>query len=471
MTQALGNNLSLADVDRRTLMHPLTSIELHERNGPLIFGAAQGSTIKGPDGRDLLDLGAGLWCVNVGYGRPELADTAARAMRELSYHHLFGGASNEPAIHLADRILTLFHEQAAAPQMSKVFFGTSGSDANDTAYKLVRYYHNLLGRPEKKKVISRFGAYHGLTYAAAGLTGIPIYHKAFDLPQQGVLHAECPHPYRFGRVDEDEAAFSRRMAENLKDIIHRDGADTIAAFIAEPVMGTGGVLLPPKGYLPAIEAVLRENDILFIVDEVITGFGRLGSWFATGRYGLAPDIVTLAKGVTSAYFPLSATVISNRVWDVLRDASPQWGPIMHGFTYSGHPVGCAVGLTNIGVIEREDLVAKSASTGKYFLDRLRAKIGDHAHVGDIRGGGLMLGVEFVADRKSRRFFKPGQDPHRLVARKVMEEGALVRPLPFIEVTSFSPPLSITREEIDRGIEQYARGLEAATPELSALASA
>jgi L-2,4-diaminobutyrate transaminase len=453
------------------MLHPLTSIAMHEKNGPLIFGKASGVNIVGPSGRELMDLGAGLWCVNAGYGRPELADAAAQAMRDLSYYHIFGGASNEPAIHLADEILTLFHETAGAPHLSKVFFGTSGSDANDTAYKLVRYYNNLLGRKQKKKVISRVGAYHGLTYAAAGLTGIPLYHKAFDLPQEGVFHTECPHFYRFARDGEDEAAFSERMVQNLKDIIQREGADTIAAFIAEPIMGTGGVLMPPAGYLEAVQAILKENDILFIVDEVITGFGRLGSWFGTGHYKLAPDIVSLAKGVTSAYFPLSANVISEGIYNVLRDASAEWGPVMHGFTYSGHPVGCSVGLANINLLKRENLVGNAATVGAHFIKKLKARIGEHPYVGDIRGDGLMIGVEFVADRKARRFFKPGQDPHRVVARKAMEEGVVVRPLPFIEVTSFSPPLSITIEEVDRGVESYARGLEEATADLRALATA
>ena len=470
MTESPHANLSLEDIDRRTLMHPLTSIALLEQNGPIIYSDAHGVRIKGKGGREMIDLGAGLWCVNAGYGRAELADASAQAMRSLSYHHIFGGASNEPVIHLADRILTLFHETAGAPQLARVFFGTSGSDANDTAYKLVRYYNNLLGRPQKKKVIARIGAYHGLTYAAAGLTGIPVYHKAFDLPQPDVFHAACPHFYRFAEEGEDEEAFSRRMVEDLKSIIQREGADTIAAFIAEPVMGTGGVLLPPKGYFEAVQDLLRENDILFIADEVITGFGRLGSWFGTGHYNLSPDLISLAKGVTSAYFPLSANVISQRFWDVLSDASEKWGPVMHGFTYSGHPVGCAVGLANINLIEREDMVKNAATVGRHFLKRLRERVADHPFVGDVRGEGLMLGVEFVADKKSRRFFAPGTDAHRLVARKVMDEGALVRPLPFIEVTSFSPPLCITEAEADEGIDRFARGLEAATPELRALAA-
>jgi L-2,4-diaminobutyrate transaminase len=436
----------------------------------MIASDARGVRLKNQHGQDLIDACAGLWCVNVGYGREELAEAAAEAIRNLSYYHLFGSASNEPVIRLADRLLTLFHEHSGARHLSKVFFGTSGSDANDTNFKLVRYYNNLLGRPEKKKIIARMGGYHGLTYASGSLTGITVYHKAFDLPLPGVLHAACPHFYRFGRPEEDEAAFAARMVADLKTLIHDEGADTIAAFIAEPVMGTGGVLLPPADYFAQVQDVLRENDILFIADEVITGFGRLGSWFATGRYELKPDIVTLAKGITSAYFPMSASVISEGIWSVLRDASAEFGPVMHGFTYSGHPVGGAIALANLDIMEREGLIDNAAAMGPYLLRRLRERIGDHPHVGEVRGEGLMLAVEFVADKAAKRFFAPGTAPHRLVARRALEAGVLARALPFIEVTSFSPPLCIGKAEIDELVERYARGLEIATPELWELAS-
>lgn len=463
-------NLSLAEIDKRTVFHPMTSIALHETNGPLMYGNGRGVVVTGPTGKDMIDLGAGLWCVNVGYGRPELADTAAQAIRDLSFYHLFGGASNEPAIHLADQILTLFHENANAPQMSKVFYGTSGSDANETAYKLARYYNNLRGKPDKKKFISRIGGYHGLTFAAGGLTGIPIYHKAFDLPQQGTFHTEYPHFYRHAKDGEDEAAFSKRMVQNVKDIIQREGADTIAAFIAEPIMGTGGVILPTAGYFEAVQDLLHENDILFILDEVITGFGRLGSWFGTGHFNLKPDLVSLAKGVTSGYFPLSASVISERVYEVLRDASPEWGPIMHGFTHSGHPVGCAIGLANINLIMREKLVENAGVVGKHLLARVVQAVGDHPYVGDVRGDGMMIGIEFVADKKTKRFFKPGQNPHRLVASNGLAEGVIFRAQPFIEVTSISPPLTMTIAEADEAIRRYTRALDAATPELRAMAA-
>jgi L-2,4-diaminobutyrate transaminase len=466
---AAAQNYSLEEMDRQSLFHPATSIADHLRNGPTIIAGGAGVRLRDHHGRDLIDCGAGLWCVNAGYGRAELGEAAAAAMRELGYYHLFASHSNEPIIRLADRVLSLFRERAGAGHLSKVFFGTSGSDANDTNFKLVRYYNNLRGRPQKKKVISRFGAYHGLTYASGSLTGIPAFHKAFDMPLDGVFHTSCPHFYRYAEAGEDEAAFTRRMLRDLEGLIAREGPETVAAFIAEPVMGTGGVFLPPQGYFAGVQELLAEHDILFIADEVITGFGRTGEWFATGLFALKPDLVTLAKGITSAYFPLSASLVSQQMWDVLREASPEYGPVMHGFTYSGHPVGGAVGMANLDIFEREGLVENSAAMGAYLLDRLRAKIGGHPHVGDIRGTGLMIAVEFAADPKTRRFFEPQAQAHRLVARQAYEQGLLVRALPLAEICSFSPPLCITAEEIDEAVARFARALDRATPELRRLA--
>ena len=469
MALDVKENYSLEEMDRQSLFHPSTSIADHLANGPTIISSASGVRVRNHQGRDFIDCGAGLWCVNIGYGRAELGEAAAKAMAELGYYHLFSSYSNEPIIRLADRVLALFREQAGAPHLSKVFFGTSGSDANDTNFKLVRYYNNLRGKPDKKKIISRLGAYHGLTYAAGSLTGILSFHKAFDLPLPGVFHTSCPHFFRFGEAGEDEDAFTRRMVGDLKELIHREGPDTIAAFIAEPIMGTGGVFIPPRGYFEQVQAVLDENDILFIADEVITGFGRTGEWFATGLYDLKPDIVTLAKGITSAYFPLSASVISERMWNVLRDASAEFGPVMHGFTYSGHPVGGAVAMANIDIMERENLVENSAAMGTYFLEQLRQRFADHPYVGDIRGQGLMMAIELVADRKTKRFFDHDKWAHRAIQRKAYDEGVMVRALPYVEAISFSPPLCITRAEIDEAIARFARGFDAAMPELRAAA--
>src|SRR5437762_6805485 len=453
-----AQNYSLEEMDRQSLIHPATSIADHLKNGPTIIAGGSGVRVKDRHGRELIDCGAGLWCVNIGFGRAELGEAAAQAMRDLGYYHTFSSHSNEPIIRLADRVLSLFREKAGAGHLSKIFFGTSGSDANDTNFKLVRYYNNLLGRPQKKKVISRLGSHHCLTYAAGSLTGIAAFHKAFDLPIEGVLHASCPHFYRFAEKGEDEEAFTARMVRDLEALIAREGAETIAAFIAEPIMGTGGVLLPPKGYFEKLQKVFDQHDILFIADEVITGFGRTGHWFATGGMKLKPDIVTLAKGITSAYFPVSASVISEKIWNVLKDASPELGPVMHGFTYSGHPVGGALGLVNIDIMEREGLVQQSAEVGGYLRTLLTDRVGAHPHVGEVRGMGQMIAVELVADKAARRFFDPKAAAHRVVAAKALELGVLTRPLPFIEVNSFSPPLSMTRGEAEEAVDRYGRAL-------------
>lgn len=462
-------NDTLRDMDRASLFHPVTSIHDQQMNGPQIYQSASGVELVSMEGKRFIDMGAGLWCVNVGYGRAELADAAAQAMRNLSFQHLFGGAASEPSIRLADRLLSLFREHASAPHMARVFFGTSGSDANDTAFKLVRYYNNLRGKPSKKKIISRIGGYHGVTHASGSLTGIEAYHKAFDLPVEGVLHASCPHYFTFSHPGEREEHYTDRLISELEDMIDREGADTIAAFIAEPVMGTGGVCLPPTGYFERVQDLLERHDILLVVDEVITGFGRLGEWFGTGAYRLRPDIVSLAKGLTSAYFPMSASIVSDRIWSVLAEKSADNGAFMHGFTYSGHPVGAAVALANIDLMERQDLVGNAAAVGPHLLRSLKQAVGDHPFIGDIRGQGLMVGIEFVADRETRRPFPAGSAPHRVVARHAAQEGVMTRALPFLPVNSFSPPLSITIAEIDEAVSCYKAAVTSAEADLRILA--
>lgn len=463
------HNISLKEMDKERVFHPNTSIADHLANGPFVVGSGKGVTLTDIDGKDYIDCGAGLWCMNIGYGRDEIAEVARAAIQELGYFHQFASASTEPIIRLADKVLRLLHDEADATHLSKVFFGCSGSDANDTNYKLIRYYNNLRGRPQKKKMIALSGGYHGLTYATAGLTGITAYHKAFDVPLEGIFHTHCPHFFRFGEAGESEDAFCDRMVAGLVEIIDREGADTIAAFFAEPVMGVGGVITPPRGYFAKVQEVLRANDILFVADEVITGFGRTGAWFATGLFGLKPDIVNLAKGITSGYFPTSASVISEGIWDVLRNGSPEFGPVMHGFTYSGHPVGGAIGVKVQEIMERENLVQNARDVGAYFLQKLRGMIGDHPYVGEVRGEGLMMGVEFLADKENRRAFAAGAGPHKIVSGKCFAEGVLARALPYIEVVAFSPPLCMTRAEADEAVRRFARGLDAATPALEALA--
>jgi L-2,4-diaminobutyrate transaminase len=466
----LNRNYSLEDIDRESIFHPNTSISDHLKKGPVIVSNARGVWINDQHGRDLIDCGAGLWCVNIGYGRPEMAEAAKKSVESLAYHHIFGGMSNEPIIRLAEKVLQIFHEKCDAQHLSKVFFGMGGSDANDTNFKLVRYYNNLRGKPQKKKFISRTGGYHGLTFAAAALTGIPAYHKAWDLPMDQIIHTSCPHYYRFGKPGETEAEFTDRMIAEIEGIIAREGAETIGAFIAEPIMGTGGVLPPPAGYFEKLQPLLKKHDILFIADEVITGFGRTGHWFATAGMKLKPDIVTLAKGITSAYFPVSASVISADIWEVLKGASAEMGPVMHGFTYSGHPTGGALGLVNISIFEREGLVEQAADVGPYLLKCLRERVGDHPFIGDVRGVGQMNAVEYVADKASKRWFHPKAGPHKVVAGRAIECGFLTRALPYIEVNSFSPPLMMTRAEAEESVARFGKALDLATPDLERLAA-
>ena len=458
MLHDASHNLSLEQLDKETLLHPMTPLAEHLDKGPMIMQGGTGVRVTDSHGKQYIDASAGLWCVNIGYGRDALAKAAAAEMANMGYFHMFGSASNEPLIRLADRVIRLLQQQAGVTQMSKVFFGNSGSDANDTQVKLVRHYNNLRGKPEKKKIISRHGAYHGLTVASGSLTGIPMYHNAFDLPIDGVIHLSTPHYFRYAEAGESEPQFSQRLADELEQTIQREGADTIAAFIAEPVMGTGGVLLPPQGYFEKVQSILQQHDILFIADEVICGFGRLGSWFGSGFYNLQPDMVTMAKGLTSAYFPMSAVAICDKVWQVLLDASGEIGPFAHGFTYSGHPVGAAVAMANLDIMEGEGLIDNSARVGAYFKQQLSEALSDHPNVGEVRGEGLMLAVELVADRATKTAFAAELKTHRKVMAKALEYGVMVRALPFGDVISFSPPLTFTESDVDETVDAFQRAL-------------
>ncbi len=451
---------SLESLDKERVLHPATSIADHLRTGPRIMTEGSGITLRDTAGRRYLDAVAGLWCVNIGYGRTEVADAMAAQARRLAYYHTFSSMSNEPQIRLADRLLGI----APAP-MSKVFFGNSGSDANDTQVKLVWYYHNLKGQPRKKKIISRLEGYHGSTVASGSLTGLPAFHRAFDLPIANVLHTKPTYQYRHGAPGQSEEEYASALAAELEALIQREGPETVAAFIAEPIMGAGGVLVPPKTYFPKVQAVLRRHDVLMIADEVICGFGRLGRLFGSELYGIQPDLVTAAKGLTSAYFPLSAVLVNEKVWTVLRDASPQMGAFAHGFTYSGHPVGAAAAMANLDILIGEDLVGNAARTGAYFQSRLREAVGGHPLVGDVRGVGLIAGVELVADRATKRLLEPERKVASRVAQKCLEDGLIVRALPAGHVIAFSPPLCITRAEVDEVATRFARGLAAVTDEL------
>ncbi len=443
----------LETLDRESVLHPATALHTHQADGGMIADRARGVTLTDIHGKEYIDAMAGLWCVNVGYGRTELARAAAEQMEKLGYYHTFAGASNPPQIMLADRLLGLLRDEAGLEKPSRVFFGLSGSDANDTQVKLVRYYNNLLGRPEKKKIISRNSAYHGVSVASASLTGLPAFHAAFDLPMEGVLFASTPHHYRNAKPGESEEEFSERLAGELEALIAREGADTIAAMIAEPLMGAGGVIPPPSGYFDLIQPILAENDILLIADEVICGFGRLGSWFGSGHYGLQPDLISIAKGLTSGYLPLSAVVVSEEIWSVLERGSEELGVFAHGYTYSGHPVSAAVAMANLDIIESENLVDNAARIGSRLHAGMRSALGEHPNVGEIRGEGMIMALEFVADRTSKEPFDPALAVQKAVAAEAAELGLIVRPLPSAgAAVALSPPLCLSETESDQIVE-------------------
>ena len=439
------HNDQLETWDRENFFHPSTHLADFAR-GTLpqrVIKTGKGCHIVDRDGNRLLDAFAGLYCVNVGYGRPEIAEAIAEQARELAYYHAYVGHGTEASITLAKMIL-----DRAPAGMSKVYFGLSGSDANETNVKLVWYYNNILGRPEKKKIISRWRGYHGSGLMTGSLTGLELFHRKFDLPLAQVLHTEAPYYFRRADLAMSEAAFTAHCAAELEALIAREGADTIAAFIGEPALGTGGIVPPPAGYWAAIQEVLDRHDILLIADEVVTGFGRLGTMFGSTHYGIRPDIITIAKGLTSAYAPLSGSIISDKVWAVLERGTDENGPIGHGWTYSAHPIGAAAGVANLKLIDELDLVTKAGETGAYFKAALTDAVGDHAHVGDVRGDGLLCAVEFVEDRDGRRFFDPGLAVGAKVAAALLSRGVIARAMPQGDILGFAPPFCLTEAEAD-----------------------
>jgi 4-aminobutyrate--pyruvate transaminase len=395
---------------------------------------------------------AGLWCTALGYGNEELVEAAAAQMRKLSFAHLFTGRSHDPAIELAEKL-----KEIAPVPISKVFFCNSGSEANDTQVKLVWYFNNSLGRPNKKKIVSRMKAYHGVTVVAASLTGLPGNHRDFDLPLPGFLHTACPHYYRFAQAGESEEDFATRLAAELDALIVREGPDTVAAFIAEPVMGAGGVIVPPKTYFEKIMPVCARHDVFMISDEVICGFGRLGTTFGCETLNFAPHSISVAKALSSAYLPIAGVMIPETMYQALLAESKKIGVFGHGFTYGGHPVAAAVALKAIEIYTRDRIFAKAAERAPQFQARLKA-LGEHPLVGEARGLGLIGGVELVADKTGKRSFDP---QHGVGARTVQfaeAEGLIVRSV-LGDVLTLCPPLIISAAEIDDLFDRLARALD------------
>jgi L-2,4-diaminobutyrate transaminase len=438
-------NDQLDQWDRDTFFHPSTHLGQFAR-GEMpnrIIAGGNGVYIKDRDGNQLLDAFAGLYCVNVGYGRSEIAEAIAKQARELAYYHAYVGHGTEASITLAHMIL-----ERAPKNMSKVYFGLGGSDANETNIKMIWYYNNILGRPNKKKIISRWRGYHGSGLMTGSLTGLELFHKKFDLPFSQVIHTEAPYYFRRPDAAMSEEQFSAYCATKLEELIAREGADTIAAFIGEPVLGTGGIVPPPKGYWAAIQAVLKKHDILLIADEVVTGFGRLGSMFGSDHYGMTPDLITIAKGLTSAYAPLSGSIVSKDVWSVLERGTDELGPIGHGWTYSAHPIGSAAGIANLKLVDDLGLIKNARETGAYFLKALRDAIGDNPMVGEVRGEGLLAAIEFVADKASRKLFDPTLKVGPKVSAALLKRGVIGRAMPQGDILGFAPPLCLTRAEAD-----------------------
>jgi L-2,4-diaminobutyrate transaminase len=440
---------NLPAIDASSILHPATNADDFARTGSKIIESGKGIYLKDHRGKKLIDAVAGLWCVNVGYGREELADAMHKSALHLSYYHTFSGMSNTPQIELAERLL-----EKVPPGLSKVFFGSGGSDGNDSLIKIIWYINNIRNQPQKKKIISRWQAYHGTSLATASLTGLPSFHTDFDLPVSNILHTESPDFFRHGLVGETEEAFSARRAQQLEDMILREGKDTVAAFIAEPVLGAGGVVPPPKGYFDAIQKVLKRYDILFIVDEVVCGYGRLGTWFGSQYYDLKPDMMTTAKALTSGYFPFSASFLSDEIWQLLKEGSAKYGNFAHGYTYAGHPIGAAVAMANLDIIENEHLVDNAALVGTHFHQQLQQRFAKDSFVAEVRGVGMIAAVQLVKDKNQRTFFDKETKISAKVAQQCYENGLIARPLPSLDSMAFSPPLICTNNDIDNIIDRF-----------------
>ncbi len=447
---AAPSNLAARDIE--TLVHPYTNLAAFRETGPLVIERGQGIYVYDTAGKPYIEGMAGLWCTALGYGNEELIEAATGQMRRLAFGHLFGGKSHDPAIELAEKL-----KEIAPVPVSKVFFCSSGSEANDSQVKLVRYMNNALGRPDKKKFISRHRAYHGVTVASASLTGLPNNQIDFDLPMPGVLFARCPDRYREGLDGETEEEFATRLADELDAMIEREGPETVAAFIAEPVMGAGGVIVPPASYFGKIAQVCAKHDVFMIADEVICGFGRLGSMFGSPQLGFTPHSISVAKALSSAYVPIAAVLVPEMMYAAMLDESRKIGTFGHGFTYSGHPVGAAVALKAIEIYERDGIVKQVAAKAPRFQARLRA-LGEHPLVGEARGMGLIGAVELVADKASKRSYPPADGVGPRAVRFAEDEGLIVRPLSG-DVLSLCPPLIITEEEIDALFDRLGRALD------------
>ena len=442
-------NLQTRDVD--SVLHPYTPLHTLRENGQLVIGRGKGIHVYDTQGRPFIEGMSGLWCAGLGFGDEEMIEAATEQMHTLPYYHLFGAKGMEPAIELAEAL-----KEIAPMPVSKVFFTSSGSEANDTQVKLAWYMNNARGKPDKKKIISRVKAYHGVTIMSASLTGLPYNHIGWDLPVERVLHTDCPHYYRFGQDGESEAEFTARIVKSLRDLIEREGPDTIAAMIAEPVMGAGGVIVPPQGYYPAIKAVLDEHDIILIDDEVINGFGRTGNWWGCQTLDMTPTTISAAKQLTAAYAPLGAVMVPEDIYQAYVDHSAKIGTFGHGFTYGGHPLGCALGVKAIEIYKRRDIIGHVRTLAPVFEKRMRA-LENHPLIGEARFCGLVGGAEIVADKTTRKPFDPKAGVGPQVSKFLEGHGVILRAIG--DTIALCPPMIITEAEIVELFDRFERALD------------
>ncbi len=454
---ALVNSAAARDI--ANVLHPYTDLKMHQEIGPVVISRGEGVRVWDDTGKEYIESVAGLWCASLGFSNERLAKAAYNQMMKLPFYHAFTAKSHEPVIDLAEMLI-----QRAPVPMSKVFFANSGSEANDTAIKMAWYYNNALGRPAKKKMIGRIKGYHGITLAAASLTGLPNNHRSFDLPLPGFLHTMTPHHYHGAEPGESEEAFATRCAEALDRLIEAEGPETVAAFIAEPVMGAGGVIIPPRTYFPKIKAVLKKHDVLMIVDEVICGFGRTGNYWGTQTFDVEPDILTCAKALSASFLPISAVMVNERVFQALAKESHEIGTFGHGYTYSGHPVPAAVAIETLRIYDEIDIVGQVRTVGPHLQSELRRRFDGHEMVGEIRGIGMIAAVELVADRAARQNFPPAAKIGARLVKLCEQHGVIARALPN-DALAFSPPLIMTVAEVDQMLDRVGLALDELTVQL------
>lgn len=444
---------TLRDRDISSLLHPFTNAVAHAQTGPDVIVRGEGVRVFDQNGQAYLDGMSGLWGISLGYSEARLIEVADRQLRQLPYFHSFSHKSHPSAILLADKLLSML-----PVPMSKVFFTNSGSESVESAIKLAWYYWNGLNRSTKKKIIARQRAYHGVNVVSGSATGLPFAHNGFGMPLDVIARAPCPHYWRYGKPGESEQEFSDRMAAEIEALILSVGPDNIAAFIAEPVMGAGGVIVPPDGYFPAVQRVLDRYEILMIADEVICGFGRTGRMFGSETFNIRPDIMTFAKQLSSSYLPIGAVTISQKVFETVAAASNVHGVFGHGYTYSGHPVSAAVALETLNIYEEREIVSQVQRIGPYFQSRLR-ELEKHALVGEVRGVGLIAAIELVADKASRKVFEPLGKVGAFVERRAYENGLITRTLPSSDSLALCPPLICTKAELDEIVDKLKIALD------------